>query len=248
MQLKEFHAHMIALLDPGAVDAVDRATNGVQVGRADREITRVAFAVDACLETIRRAAEWGADLLFVHHGLFWGEARAITDNHYDRVRELITSELSLYAMPLPLDMHPSLGNNAGLADLLGLGDRQGFGEYHGLQIGIRGVLDPAASVRDLAERIVDARLLPLGPERVASVAVVSGAAPRIVTQAMDLSIDCFVTGEFSHELYHDCMERGINVIVGGHYSTEVHGVQRLAEHVRENLDLETVFLDVPTGM
>ena len=248
MHLAEFDTHFLELFDPGKVAVIDRAINGIQVGRREISVDRVAFAVDACLESIRRAAEWDADVLFVHHGLFWGEARALTDIHYQRVRELLEADLCLYAMHLPLDMHPTLGNNAGLADALGLRDRRGFGEYHGVDIGMRGVLPGAMDARELTGVFPGAELLPLGPEEVRNVAVVSGGAPRIASQAMDLRLDCFVTGEFTHELYHECMERRINVVVGGHYATEVFGVQRLAVHARDVLGLETTFVDIPTGM
>jgi dinuclear metal center YbgI/SA1388 family protein len=248
MDLAEFDARMRALFRPKESAPVDGAINGVQVAMSARPITRAAFAVDAALQTIRRAAAWKADLLFVHHGLYWGTERPLTDSLYERVKALLDADMSLYALHLPLDLHPRLGNNALIADALGLVDRRPFGEYGGTLIGVAGRLDRPRPLAELSSDLDFPGMLPFGPELVSSAGVVSGAAPGIAMQAASAGLDCYVTGEIGHEQYHDCLERGLNVLFGGHYRTEVFGARRVAELVASDFGLETTFVDVPTGM
>jgi dinuclear metal center YbgI/SA1388 family protein len=232
--------------------AADDSQNGLQVANATGRLKRVAFAVDACLESFRRAREWKADLLFVHHGLFWGRPLPVTKSHYQRLKALLASDCALYAVHLPLDAHPELGNNAGIAALLGLEQIESFGLYKGLKIGIKGRLPEPMSLVDL-QRILSSgqnqglSSLPFGPERIRSVGIVSGGGASIAMQAVDENLDLFVTGESSHTIYHPCLEAGLHVLFGGHYLTEVWGVKRMCEKVREEMGLETVFLDLPTG-
>jgi dinuclear metal center YbgI/SA1388 family protein len=248
MVLAEFDTWVRALLRPHEVADADRAINGVQVACSSRPLERVAFAVDACLESIGRAAAWDADLLFVHHGIFWGTERPLTDNHYLRVRELIRCDMGLYAMHLPLDVHPELGNNAQIANILELEERRPFGEHRGTCVGIAGQLPRPRPARELAELLDSRGVLPFGPAEVRSVAVVGGSAPRMALDALEEGLDCFITGEFTHELYHDCLERRLTVLYGGHYRTEVYGVRELGRVVREQLGIETTFIDLPTGL
>lgn len=248
MHLGDFDARMRELFRPLEAAPADCALNGVQVSRSPRPLARAAFAVDAALATIRRAASWKADLLCVHHGLYWGRERALTGNHYERVKALLEADMALYALHLPLDLHPSLGNNALIADALGLGDRRPFGEYEGMLIGVAGRLARPRRLDELAGELDFPGMLPFGPEIVSTVGIVSGAAPAIAMQAAAEGLDCFVTGEIGHEQYHDCLERGLNVLHGGHYRSETFGVRRLAGLVASDFGLETTFVDVPTGM
>ncbi len=234
-------------------ERADASLNGLQVGRAEAEIKRAAFAVDACMESFRRAAEAGAQLLFVHHGLFWAKALALTGDLYRRIRFLMENDLALYAAHLPLDMHPEFGNNAGLAKDLGLVDSEPFGDYHGLMIGLKGRLPQPLSLDEVIDRIgLDRKsalgLLSFGPETIGSVAVVSGGADKEVGQALDEGVDLYITGELSHQVYHTCQEGGINLLAGGHYHTETFGPRLLAEKCAADTELETLFIDVPTGL
>jgi dinuclear metal center YbgI/SA1388 family protein len=187
-------------------------------------------------------------VLFVHHGLFWGVERPLTDNTYLRVKALVEADMALYALHLPLDLHPELGNNALIADALGLVERRPFGEYKGTLIGVAGKLPKPRKLAELSAELEFPGMLPFGPELIATVAVISGHAPELALQAAGQGLDCYVTGELGHELYHDCLERGLNVLYGGHYRTEVFGVRRLAREVARELGLETTFVDVATGM
>lgn len=253
MHLSELDHELRSILAIDAMHGQDPSLNGLQVSRQNQEITRVACAVDACLETFRRAAAWNADMLFVHHGLFWGKESSVTGGHYDRLRFLFEHDLALYAAHLPLDMHPQLGNNAQMAAELGLEEVTPFGNYHGTDIGVAGTLPEPAGVDTVCERLLGGAdealsVLPFGTEQVRSVAVVSGGAPRLIGEAIERGIDLYVTGDASHTVYHEALEAGINVVFGGHYLTEVWGVRAVGRRLSRDFGLETTFLDVPTGL
>ena len=226
------------------------ALNGLQVANAG-EVTRVAAAVDLCEATIRMAAEQGANCLLVHHGLFWGGVRPLVGPAYRRVAGLIARNIALYSAHLPLDRHPDVGNNAGLARLLGVTVRGEFGSYHGASIGVWGDMD--ASRDDLGRALAATlgavpRLLPFGPERVRRVGIVTGAGGSLIPQAAAAGLDTFVTGEGPHWTFFDAEELGVNVFYAGHYATEVVGVQALGAHVAAKFALPWTFLDHPTGL
>jgi dinuclear metal center YbgI/SA1388 family protein len=253
MHLKDFDTLIREVLDLDEFSGADVALNGLQVANDKQSVEKAAFAVDACLESIRRAAEWGADLLFVHHGLFWGRPLAVTGGHYQRLRALIQADLALYAVHLPLDMHPQLGNNAGLARRIGLQQLEPFGEYRGMKIGFKGSLPEAMSLEQVVRACCGSNeqainVLPFGPESVSTVGVVSGGAADEAYQAIDEKLDLFITGDASHTIYHHCLEGGINVIFGGHYLTETYGVTLLSEKLQSESNLQTRFFDIPTGL
>jgi len=231
----------------------DSALNGLQVGDPDRPVKRIAFAVDACLETIERAAALKADVLLVHHGLFWGRQFPLTGLAYKRLETLCEAKMALYAMHLPLDMHPELGNNAGLAKALDLKNLEAFGEYHGVKIGFKGVLPLAMTIEEIMCRLFGepracSAHFPFGKKMISTVGIVSGGAADLVEQAVEEGLDAYITGEPDHTKYHYCLEAGINVIFGGHYQTETWGVSLLSNYCKQKLDLETVFIEVPTGL
>jgi len=253
MDIDEFDRWASALLDIKAFAKLDDSLNGLQVGRSAGPLRKVAFAVDACAESIRRARAAGAQALFVHHGLFWGKPVPLKGVLRGRVAELLAADMALYACHLPLDAHPEVGNNAVLARMLALRDIEPFGEYHGVKIGFKGRLDPAISIDEALLRITPAgdtprTLLPFGPKMVSTVAVVSGGAAFEALQAIAEGMDLYVTGEPSHSIYHEAMEAGINFVAAGHYATEIHGVKAVAERAARELGLQTVFIDYPTGL
>jgi dinuclear metal center YbgI/SA1388 family protein len=253
MRLEEFDTLIRQLLALDEFSGADVALNGLQVTHCKATVQKVAFAVDACLESIRRAADWAADLLFVHHGLFWGKPLAVTGNHYQRLRALIAADLALYAVHLPLDMHPELGNNAGLARRIGLQQLEPFGEYKGTKIGLKGTLPDAMTLEQLVRACCGGNeqavhVLPFGPETVRTVGIVSGGAADEAYQAIEEKLDLFITGDADHTIYHHCLEGAINVIFAGHYTTETAGVTQLAEHLQRETDLQTRFFDIPTGL
>lgn len=253
MNLPELDAYFQTLLNIPFWTARDASSNGLQVSRKNEQIRKAAFAVDASLQSFHRAAETGADILVVHHGLFWGRVQPLTGSHYERIRFLMENDLALYAIHLPLDAHPEVGNNYGMASRLGLKDVEPFGEYKGAKIGCKGRLTEPQSLDRIAQTLVGGRekaleILRFGPAEVTTIGLVSGGAPQELTQAIDERLDLYVTGDASHQAYHTAMEAGINVIFGGHYATETWGVRLLAERLKKDTGLETLFLDLPTGL
>jgi dinuclear metal center YbgI/SA1388 family protein len=232
------------------VEDSGHALNGLQVD-ADRPGGRIAAAVDACQTTIDRAGSLGADLLLVHHGLFWDGLEPLTGRHGRRVRALYTHGLSVYAAHVPLDIHPEVGNNAVLADLFGLTDTEWFGEYKGQVLGVAGTLQTTrADLVELVRAVVggDPMLLATGPDTVRRVGIISGGGGAMIREAMRAGVDAFITGEGNHHSFFDAEEWGVNVIYAGHYATETVGVKALAKHVAHRFEVAWEFIDHPTGL
>ena len=253
MMLAELDRWLKSFLDLAAFEGIDTSRNGLQVARRAPEVRKAAFAVDASLESFRRAAEWGADLLFVHHGILWDGTPRLVGALFERVRFLVEKDIALYAAHLPLDAHPEVGNNIGIARLLGLEDIQPFGSHRGVKIGVKGVLPSPVSLEEVASRLAgrqgeQVRTLPFGPEKVRTVGVVSGGASGDVAQAIDEGLDLFVTGEAAHGIYHHCLEARIHAIFAGHYHSESFGVRLLADRLARDTGVEATYLDVPTGL
>lgn len=233
-------------------DFSDASLNGLQVeGRS--EVTRVAVAVDSSLTTFEQAAETGADMLIVHHGLFWGAPLAIRGMHRKRVSFLLDREISLYAAHLPLDAHREVGNNWGIARILGLDELADFGEVKGRPLGCRGVFPTPVSLRDLADTIEkelgESVLVHAGgPMEIGSLGIVSGGAAWSVVEAAEGGLDAFLTGEPKHEVFYEAFERGINALYAGHYMTETVGVNLLAKKLEVEFGLSTQFILLPTGL
>jgi dinuclear metal center YbgI/SA1388 family protein len=241
------------VLDFEAFESVDRSLNGIQVDNDGGEIGKLIFAVDASLETFKRSAVSGAGMVFVHHGLFWGAPLRLLGGHRERVKFLLEHNIALYAVHLPLDQHPGLGNNAALAELLGIETPEPFGLYHGKKIGYKGKLSKPLTVDEALKRISfmgrpPLGVLPFGKHENLSCAVISGGASSETIQAIEEGLDLYVTGEISHQIYHPVLEAGINYIAGGHYSTEVWGVRRMAELCAKEFQIETEFIDVPVAL
>jgi dinuclear metal center YbgI/SA1388 family protein len=253
MTLTEIDRWLNDCLDLPAVASLDSSLNGLQVASRTPDISKVAFAVDAAMESFRRAAEWGAQLLVVHHGILWDRQQRITGSFYDRIRFLVEKDLALYAAHLPLDVHPEVGNNAGIARQLGLVDLRPFGTYKGAALGCKGVLADALPFDEVVSRLTGrqgepVRTLPFGPSLVKSIGVISGDAPWGAAQAAAEGLDAFVTGEPAHEIYHHCLEQHIHAIFAGHYHSESYGVQSLAGRLARETGLVTTYLDIPTGL
>ncbi len=222
-----------------------RALNGLQV-ESSGQVSKIAAAVDACVATIELAIDRKADLLLVHHGLFWGGAEPITGRNWERIGRLVRHDIAVYSAHLPLDCHPEVGNNAVLARALGLSDVQPFGE-----IGIQGGLELHRD--ELVDSLkgvlgVEPRLISTGPERVSRIGIVTGEAGSMIREAKHEGLDTFVSGEGPHHTYFDAEEWGINVVYAGHYATETVGVKALAECLEERFGIPWEFVDHPTGL
>ncbi|HEV2150122.1 MAG TPA: Nif3-like dinuclear metal center hexameric protein [Longimicrobiaceae bacterium] len=250
MRLEELCTYLDAYLRIGEVPDYPGALNGLQVANGG-EVTRVAVAVDAAQATVDGAVRAGADLLLVHHGLFWDGNQPVTGRRYRRLKALLDAGVAVYGAHLPLDVHPEVGNNAVLARELGVEPRGTFGDYKGYPLGVWGELE--LSREALCARL-DAllggrvKMVPGGPERVRRVGVVTGGAGSMVGAAAAAGLDAFVTGEGAHHNFFDAEEGGINLFLGGHYATETWGVRALARHLEEKFELPWSFLDHPTGL
>ena len=241
------------LLDIEGFKDADASLNGIQVDNDGARLGKIAFAVDACMEAFKQAAASGAGLLFVHHGLFWGKTLRLIGSHRERIKFLMDNNLALYAVHLPLDQHPKFGNNAVLADMLGIMEPEPFGTYHGRKIGYKGNLTKALTIEEAVRRISymgrsPIGVFPFGKKESASCAVISGGAGGEAFQALEEGLDLYVTGESSHSVYHSAMESRLNIIAGGHYSTEVWGVRRIMEECVNEFGIDCEFIDVPTGL
>jgi dinuclear metal center YbgI/SA1388 family protein len=235
----------------------DPSNNGLQFA-GDAEVAKAVFAVDASAELFCRAADLDAGFAFVHHGISWGSGiRRIDGILANRVKLLAANGISLYAAHLPLDANPRFGHNARLSDMIGLSDRRTFGTYHGRQIGFLGVLPEAKTVSELAQ-ILGSSLPSSGsfgfvgdPERtVKSVGVISGGGvwPDLFDEIAPDHVDCLITGEASHEVFHPAKENGTSILTLGHYRSETPGVFAVMDLVKSKFGIETVFVDIPTGM
>ena len=228
------------------------ALNGLQVAGPE-DVSRVVTAVDASEASIRAAVDMEADLLIVHHGLFWVGLQPITGRHFRRIEALIAGRVALYSCHLPLDSHAEIGNCALLARALGLDLEGRFGDYEGTDIGWWGRLPEATDLDGLVARLEEAvgppiHRIPGGPDRVERVGVVTGGGGSFIGEAVSLGLDAFVTGEGSHHNYFDATEQAIHVLFGGHYATETFGVKALGAHLAERFGLESEFIDQPTGL
>lgn len=231
----------------------DVSLNGLQVGDEYAEVKKVAFAVDACLESFKKTVEAKADLLVVHHGLFWGSPIAVTGAHYERIKTLIDGKAGLFACHLPLDAHPTLGNNAQMALKLGLKDVEPFGVYHGKKIGYMGSLEKEMTCEEIVSKLGIRTnghncIIKAGKDKIKTVGIVSGGAAEDVDQAMEAGLDAYITGESSHQTYHPVLEGKINMLSLGHYETETFGVKAVMEYVKEHYGLEVCFVDIPTTL
>ena len=226
------------------------ALNGLQV-EAPQGVERVAVAVDASESVIESVCDW-ADLLVVHHGLFWGGLQPLTGPHYRRVKLLVESGTALYSAHLPLDGHPEVGNGAVLARRLGLASRKAFGEYKGMHVGWRGTL-AATPLAELAANLSAltgdrVRTLPGGPDTVTSAGIVTGGGASMLHEAAARGLDVLITGEASHHHAIEAAELGVSVLLGGHYATEVWGVKAVMALLEDRFGIEGRFVDSPTGL
>lgn len=241
------------------------AMNGLQV-EGPRVVRRLAAAVDAAEYTVRAAAEVGADLLVVHHGLFWGDALPLVGRNFRRVAPLVRQGIGVYSAHLPLDAHPEVGNCAELLRALDLNPEprpgggapdapprppERFGQFEGRDIGFMVDVDePRDELQARAARVLGGpvELIPGGPARVRRLAIVTGSGGSFLADAEAAGVDTLLTGEATHHTSVEARERGVNVLLGGHYRTETWGVKALARAVEDRFGIPWTFLDHPSGL
>lgn len=230
----------------------DPSLNGLQIEGTDT-IRRVAASVDTSQKTLQAAADAGADLLLVHHGLYWGKPLAVTGPHAQRLRIALTADLNLYAAHIPLDAHSEVGNNAVIASALSLQNTQPFGDWMGHKIGLAGELPRELSLQDFADRVqkLTGEICLVhsgGHPNVHRLGIVTGEGSSAIPEAATLGLDTLLTGEPAHKHFYDAFEYGVNVIYAGHYETEVFGVRALAAKIEDEFGLPWQFLNFPTGL
>ncbi len=249
MKLKDLDKFLKDLL---SIDEIgDISLNGIQIGDEDQEIKKIAVAVDANLKTIEKSIDNGADVLLVHHGIFWGKVFPFKGPEYNKLKSLVKNDISLYAIHLPLDNNLPLGNNYQLAEKLCLSNIKEFGKYHGINLGFSGEID--YSLEELIDKCnklsSTVRVLINDKSKdIKKIAIASGkAGGDILNQSIFSDCDLLITGEFEHSLYNTLIDYKANAITLGHYESEKYGVLALAKYLKEKFSFDTCFIEEQTG-
>jgi dinuclear metal center YbgI/SA1388 family protein len=243
-------SHCQKRLRPATFNDYEGAANGLQAENSGA-VTKIAAAVDASLATVKMAAAARADLMIVHHGLFWGPTTPWTGPRRELLQWLIGKDIAVYSSHLPLDAHRQLGNNARLCAALGLMKLRPFFVEKGSAIGwqIRTDIDRTVLAARIGRALGSAPVvLPGGPARCRRIGVVTGGAGSHLKLAAAEGVDTFISGEGPHWTYALAEELGVNVFYGGHYATETFGVKALAAELSKKFGVPWIFLDHPTGL
>jgi len=242
-----YTAHFLQIHDVGDWD---NALNGLQIENTGR-VTRIGAAVDVSTRVLTEAAKRDVDFLIVHHGLFWPGLRPIRGALRRQLRIAFENDVALYSAHLPLDIHPRVGNNAQLVATLGLKSAQPFLEEKGRPVGlkIRASLPRSELIRKLRQTLNGpVKVFDFGPKRTRAIGIVAGAAGSEIYRVAHEEIDTFITGEAPHWAAVAAEELGLNLLLGGHYATEVFGVKALAAHLSKRFRVPWEFIDCPTGL
>lgn len=248
--------HLDALLRATEVPDYPGALNGIQVEHAG-PVRRCAVAVDASLRTIRGAIDAGANLLVVHHGLYWGGVQPLRGRFYERVRLLIGHDVAVYSSHLPLDLHPTLGNNPLLAEALGLVPSGGFARFQTIAVGVTGEADLETSAladraRGVAEReggsLVAVGVEPGRRTRRWALCTGAGASSDTLREEVAMDVDTLIVGEGPHHTGVEAQELGLAVLYVGHYATETFGVRAIGAELERAFGLPWSFVSAPTGL
>jgi len=254
--LGDIAAYLDDLLRTSEVPDYRGAMNGVQVEHIG-PVTRCAVAVDASSRTIEGTIEQRANLLIVHHGLFWAGAQPIRGHVYERVRRLIAHDVAVYASHLPLDLHPTVGNNVLLASELGLEPSSGFARFESIEVGVKGNCNlPTAVLADRCEQVArreGGQLVAIGvtPERRTTrwaICTGAGASSETLREAKAFQVDTLIVGEGPHHTAIEAEELGIAVLYVGHYASETFGVRALGAEIERAFGIPWSFIAAPTGL
>lgn len=239
--------HLDELL--GSRQIADYCPNGLQVEASNR-VSRVATGVSISQSLIAAARDWGAQMLIVHHGLFWkNENPRLTGIKGQRIRQLYEANISLLGYHLPLDMHAQLGNNAQLGKLLGIAIEGSFWEYHDQELGRYGTLETPVDAEVFAQQLGallhrEPLLIKGGNHPIRTVGWCSGGSQEGIEAAARLGLDAYISGEISEPTTLIAREMGIHYFASGHHATERWGVMALAEYIQTALGIESLFIDI----
>jgi dinuclear metal center YbgI/SA1388 family protein len=251
MKIADLVTHLNIELRIAEIADYPNALNGLQLENHHGNVNKIVAAVDATLPVMRKAVAAGADLLIVHHGMFWSGLQTWTGPIFQKMKLCHDSGLAVYSCHLPLDFHPTLGNDAVLARALGFEPNGNFMKTKGTENGAR--IQTEISREDLVKRLEQAtgsrvHVCPGGPEIVRTIGIMTGGAGSEVATVAKAGIDTFITGEGPHWSYTLAEELGVNLIYGGHYATETFGVKALAAHIESKFGIPWEFVDHPTGL
>lgn len=248
MQRDEFEKYLNTLLKPEQIK--DFCPNGLQIQGTDH-IAKVITGVTATQALIDQAIAEKADALVVHHGFFWkNESYVIRGMKYKRIKALLENNINLFAYHLPLDIHPTLGNNAQLAKLFSINNVAPLEQGNALSVAVRGDFAEELSPQALEQRINDKlsrncmHIAPPSNKMIKTVAWCSGGGQGYIELAAELGIDAFISGEVSEQTTHVAREMDIHFYCAGHHATERYGAKALAEHFNEHLTLTAKFIDI----
>jgi dinuclear metal center YbgI/SA1388 family protein len=228
----------------------DNALNGLQIENSG-QVTRLGAAVDVSTRVLTEAAKRNVDLLIVHHGLFWPGLQPVKSALRRQLQLAFENDIALYSTHLPLDIHPKVGNNAELVAALGLKSAQPFLEEKGQPVGLksRASMPRNELIRKLRKALGGpVKVFSFGPRQTRTIGVVTGGAGSEIYRVAQENIDTFVTGEAPHWAAVAAQELGMNLLLGGHYATEVFGVKALAAHLSKRFGIPSEFIDCPTGL
>ena len=226
----------------------DYAPNGVQV-EGSSTITKICTAVTASEAIIKKAVAQNAEALLVHHGYFWrGEDAVISGMKRKRIGQLIAHNINLYAYHLPLDCHPTIGNNACLGRLLGVDSIKMHTVGKTTNLLWSGTLSKPLTAQEfsaiIGEKLKRVPLYVSGTDKpIQRVAWCSGAAQDYIEDANQLGVDAYLSGEISERTYYQAQELGIHYFACGHHATERYGIQALGHHLNERFGLQHQFID-----
>ena len=233
-------------------EVADYGPQGLQIeGRP--QVDKIVGLVDAHQPCVQAALDRSADLMLVHHGIFWGGAKPLVGSYGRLVRAFVEHDLNLYAAHLALDAHPQWGNNAELARRLGLTVTDWWANVKGTPLAVLAESEVPLPFDELVdryqERVGKPHLVQAeGPARVKKVGILSGFGADKIADAAGLGCDAYITGETSHSQYYEAVNASINLLYGGHYTSETVGVQALGAHLAERFNVDFEFVDLPTGL
>jgi dinuclear metal center YbgI/SA1388 family protein len=248
--LSDIVAYTDTFLRIGEIGDWDNALNGLQIENSGR-VTRLGAAVDVSTRVLTGAAKKNVDLLIVHHGLFWPGLQPVTSALRRQLQLAFEKDIALYSAHLPLDIHPKVGNNAQLIAALGLKSAEPFLEEKGQPVGLKSREPIARSelVRKLRRALNGTvKVFNFGPKQTRVIGIVTGAAGSEIYRVAQENVDTFITGEAPHWAAVAAEELGMNLLLGGHYATEVFGVKALAAHLSKRFRIPWEFIDCPTGL